>query len=317
MSRELFDFRVDVHVDGYEWVKATVVPAIQPDATPRAFLVPCKIGGGVKSYNPVTKETGLFREFAGLEMREEPILAFANEYGRIQRYEEVIRVPGRKKLTHGDSIWRWCQSIGHMSIAVRLWDMVQSDDLDGLSRHIRPSGENSWLFDSHPDLPPGQEVPGCLREFGESYSTSGCDPGDLIGPAMIVISTIIQMNTGTNADIMVRWCPDSRGMRLYVRMLGLNDAVWFQFAQAVIGNKDYRQCRTCGKWYELHPDTARTNRLSCSDACRSKFYRQRQAEARRLAAQGMLLAEIADQLKADPLTIQEWITRRRRPSRRQ
>lgn len=42
--------------------------------------------------------------------------------------------------------------------------------------------------------------------------------------------------------------------------------------------KSHRQCRQCGISYEITPKIARTNKLYCTNACRSKAYRGRKNE---------------------------------------
>ena len=312
MSDELFDLDVAVHVNGYEWVEA--VYEEHPNSNPQPFLVPRELFGDERHYNPLIEATGLFREFSELDMSKEAILAFANEYGGMRERNQILRPgygPGDSRArTPGDTMGGWCESIGYMKLAVRLWDMVRTDDLDGLSRYISWSSQGHLVFDSHPDLPVGQEAPWfSWRGLDETTLCLKRKPSDLVQSARAVIALCVECNMGRNASVTVR-LQDECEMQIYVSMMGLNTALWFQFAQAVIGNRDYRQCRTCGRWYELHPDTARTNRLSCSDACRSKAYRQRKAEARRLFTEGIAVDEIARRLGTEPNTAHAWISSR-------
>lgn len=77
----------------------------------------------------------------------------------------------------------------------------------------------------------------------------------------------------------------------------------------VNGNRKYRRCVTCGKWFELTPELARSNKLYCSNACRSKYYRDRQAEAHRLQAAGMSPKAIAERLESEPEIVRSWLAR--------
>lgn len=312
MSAELFELDVAVHIDGYEWIEAVLEE--YPDSSPDTFLTPCKLFGDERHYNPLIEATGLFREFAELDMSKEAILAFANEYGPMRKWQRILRPgysPGDwRARTPGESMRDWCESIGYMKLAVRLWDMVRSDDLDGLSRHITWSRQGHFVVHSHLDMPIGQEDPWSTW-YGDVELSLECKPDNIVQITKRVIECCVECNIGHNAFVSVR-PRDDYDMQIYVEMLGLNDAVWFQFAQAVIGNRDYRQCRTCGKWYELSPDTARTNRITCSDACRSKAYRQRKAEARRLFKDGVPVEEIARRLDTETSTAQGWISSSRR-----
>jgi hypothetical protein len=84
-------------------------------------------------------------------------------------------------------------------------------------------------------------------------------------------------------------------------------ALWLQFAQAVIQNKQYRRCESCAEWFEISPQVARAERVFCSTACRSRAYRQRRDEARRLNADGVPLEQIARDLQSDAETVSGWI----------
>jgi hypothetical protein len=69
------------------------------------------------------------------------------------------------------------------------------------------------------------------------------------------------------------------GDRLAFRVVGrtLLGDMWLQLALAIGGDKRFRQCPWDGRWWELHPDIARTNKVYCSDACKQAAYRQRKA----------------------------------------
>ena len=71
-------------------------------------------------------------------------------------------------------------------------------------------------------------------------------------------------------------------------------------ARAVERNNEFRRCSECGIWFELSPQTARSHKQFCSNACRTKAYRKRQAEAARLHGEGLALEDIARELESDP-----------------
>jgi hypothetical protein len=58
----------------------------------------------------------------------------------------------------------------------------------------------------------------------------------------------------------------------------LISAMYMQLAQAVSGNKKYRQCAWCKSSFEITPRIARTNRMFCSNACKQADYRHRNKE---------------------------------------
>jgi len=97
--------------------------------------------------------------------------------------------------------------------------------------------------------------------------------------------------------------------------LGLNvgpknlcTAAWLQFANETTGRLDFRRCAKCGRWFPFSPQTAKREQIFCSQSCRSKSYRARQDEARRMNSAGIPFEEIAAQLKSDPSTVRGWIS---------
>jgi predicted nucleic acid-binding Zn ribbon protein len=87
----------------------------------------------------------------------------------------------------------------------------------------------------------------------------------------------------------------------------LKTALWFQLAIAVARAKEFRACEVCGKPFEVSPEVNRKDRVTCSDACRSRAYRRRKARAIELRAGGKKLREIAKAVGSDMKTIKGWL----------
>jgi hypothetical protein len=105
--------------------------------------------------------------------------------------------------------------------------------------------------------------------------------------------------------------PDKGGMSLEIVPQNLVGALWLQFAQAVSRQRRHRKCGTCGMWFEVSPGVARSNRLYCSEACRSKAYRDRKDRAQQLHAQGRPIKEIAEELNSTVKVVKGWISQRK------
>jgi hypothetical protein len=85
-------------------------------------------------------------------------------------------------------------------------------------------------------------------------------------------------------------------------------AIWVQLADAVSNDRTFGRCRECGKWFAVAPGAARTHRRTCSNACRSRSFRERQERARQLHAAEKSFEEIAKELDSDVATVRKWIT---------
>jgi hypothetical protein len=102
-------------------------------------------------------------------------------------------------------------------------------------------------------------------------------PGDVLMPALIQAQRWLNEKLDGNASPQLRY--DERTTRQVFQIVPktLLAAMWFQFAQAVEGNRDYRACKECGAWFEVGTKRGafNKNRLFCSDKCKSKDYRRR------------------------------------------
>lgn len=247
----------------------------------------------------------------------------------------------------GEPLSRWQEEIFAMRRVVSLWDQVQAGDTQGLAQHIhwREGDETGAAGVVYTNLPavPAQvaarlpaEQRAVLAAFGIREATARerlpedtaflfawivppgepppFRPGDLGQPALWYIQTQVNAHlAGPGAPVTPRllWDPEMTALGLYCVPPSLRAALWLQCAQAIAGNKSYRQCRACAKWFEVSVEASRPTRLYCSDACRFKAYRRRQDEAYDLAQRGLPLKEIAKRLGTDVHTAKGWIKKRK------
>ena len=74
---------------------------------------------------------------------------------------------------------------------------------------------------------------------------------------------------------------------------------------------EYRRCKTCKTWFAVTDDGRKADALYCRDACKSRDYRERKAQAQELAEQGKTPREIAEAVATDLATVKKWIGKRR------
>jgi hypothetical protein len=80
-----------------------------------------------------------------------------------------------------------------------------------------------------------------------------------------------------------------------------------QFALDVSGVPKYRRCPSCGRWFERTPRLNRADRRTCSAACRTQHYRERQKRARKLVSEGKSVEQVAEALGSDAETVKGWV----------
>jgi hypothetical protein len=334
MANEVFgesDFHWDVTEGGYQWVQKPVMVDIgvsrAKDRMKWVLTDGLAIGSryAKKQYAPLRSDTGLFRIFASIPLTREGILQFANEYGLLgigkplywpspNEPKQILPICGE---THQD----WVQQIDQMRRAVDIWDMERTNDVVGLNRYIfwkdaefAKDGSvkclKGWRYDSHPDLPVTKHAPGRIRQLIEPVLDL-FKAQDVHMPALFLIQRWINDHLEGAVSPCLLYDPN-RGKRV-LRFLPHNllGAFWLQFAQAIDGDKEYRACRECGKWFEISLDAFRTSRVFCSDPCKSKDYRKRKDLARQLRAEGRSVKDIAKELDTDAETIKKWASKRK------
>lgn len=104
--------------------------------------------------------------------------------------------------------------------------------------------------------------------------------GDVVAPACFYLQRAVNWRMQGLVDVRLVWDADDNRGRLHLVPKSLLGALWVQFALAINGDKEYRECGHCSTWFELSPGTARTSRFYCSDACKMKAYRERKNSSR-------------------------------------
>lgn len=330
MPGEIFDFIWFVNRDGYsivndggkqgsQWLSA-VGEAGSDLPEGKLIVANVKAGGGyhLRQYNPLRQHKCLFRVFAETGDSDENVVDFAGCYGLLGLDLEHISPGGAPLPKNMEPLSSWRLEIGAMRKALTIWDMVQDEDARGLESYLGPlmrwvaADQDPYHGDvSGAGISTMPQDPAELRwfrlhpEFLEIYRS-----GDLETPAMLGVQFLVNQHLERRIAPRILW-DDSRrqGWSLYFVPVNLAGALWLQLSQSITQQKDYRRCRQCGSWFEIDHYTARTNRYFCSNACRSKAYRDRQAKARQLSREGMPMGEIADELGSERDTVARWVSR--------
>jgi len=249
--------------------------------------------------------------------------------------------PKKGAVGTGEMLSAWRRELCEMRRAVRLWTALreaQSGDMATLSNQIRWVRNDFVYYDSHMDhpLPPEARrlgIPGAvqrrladrrddLRTFAVIASKEHNPEwlklfraGDCLMPAKYYLQRIANQQLKARVSPQLRW--NVRGERpealaLFFVPQSLLGLMWLQLAEAVNGNRAYRQCSACKTWMVISPEGIgrRSSRFTCSNACRMKVYYGRIVEARRLAQQGRPIPEIAKRLNTTNQKVGGWTERR-------
>lgn len=140
--------------------------------------------------------------------------------------------------------------------------------------------------------------------------------GDVRTPALCVLHEMANRRLRTDAAAEVqlaRHRPDRVETTPFASStvtaipLTLRGALWLQLAAALAEHKRYRRCDRCATWFELTSKMAAKGKVHCSESCRMQAYRERQEEARRLAAEGQSARVIARAVNTDVETVKGWL----------
>jgi hypothetical protein len=131
-----------------------------------------------------------------------------------------------------------------------------------------------------------------------------------------------RLNTGLQvyAPERVWWDATTHENRWGPVPVSLLGVLWHQLAQSFTYQLSFRSCRVCRRQFQIGGrDTGkRSDSEFCSQACKSKDYRERKVQAQHLAAQGVSLSAIAEKLRTDVRTLRHWVgvtTKRRTKGR--
>jgi hypothetical protein len=319
-----------VTLGGHEWVETHLWN--EPHENRRRFLTNGRPMGGagiqVRQYQPLVMFSGLFLTFAETQPTPDGIKGFADKFGLLGGdFERRIVLygqgnSGRGLVGIGEASGDWEMEVLAMRQAVELWEAARRGEMEQLERHITWHEDGIAVrYDSHPDLKFDQLPDPPLNVDRTTIAQEGdlvfghFARGDLMGPALQYVQSTINRRLQGRASPRVLWKTATGQRTLTVVPDGLIGALWLQFARAFERNAECRRCAACGTWFEVASGRARADKLYCSHPCRTRVYRQRQAEAVRLHAEGRTLDEIARELESDSDTVGGWIARQTGPTR--
>ena len=278
-------------------------------------------------YEPLKSHPTLFRQFADLPNPpdESAVQSFASEFGWLGA--NVVFGLGwsgdehPQLITAGELLDSWTIEVSELRTVLDLWELVCKEDQGALGERFRvlPISSTKGQLTIEYVSPEGYSVPqfsydGAFEaESSATWAASHAATGaairyDFIPAATELMTHVLQ----GKLSVLVRAAVINEARKLpqvAVRPVNLLGAIWFQTAQAIGGGYQYRRCENCPRWFFLSPDFARTNRKTCSPACRTAAHRQRIKDAVLRWRAGEQLEAIAASLGSEIGTVQSWIER--------
>lgn len=210
-----------------------------------------------RQYPPLNEETGLFKTFANTDPTPKGILGFANRYGTLEHL-----TPG-----FGEPLDQWVDQIRKVRHTVDIWTSAIDEDKRQLRKHIKWSDGDREISAKNHD---GSKV--VVVSDSRPEMLDRITPKDVIKPALLYVMDVVNKALKEGTSIRLMW---NSAPQLFVCPSTLQAAIWLQLANAIGGDKEYRECGQCGKWFEIAPRVGSPTKQYCSTGCRQAAYRQR------------------------------------------
>jgi hypothetical protein len=312
-----FQFAWRCSEQGYEWKEGKFFVIGDDSAHEGPALV--SLGQFDRVYVP---EPELFLKFAAVDPdQDDKILEFANSYGLLGFSPLWLfpKSPSKSvKTTNicGELRSHWHEHLHSMKAAVSLWEALRKENMKLLSQCILwrgadrvdynwpPSSDFSTPWSTHVTIASKQVDPELLNRF---------KPGDVEIPARLYLQAVVNKNLKKLVAPNLLWMvPDRKRMGLYIVPDSLIGCLWLQLAGAIAELRKFRTCEGCGKTMLVASEGSgfRTNRRTCSGACRVRLYARRKLEARRLRSEKLPLREIANRLDTGVEQVKKWMAER-------
>lgn len=289
-------FEWPLHRGGYHWVEGS---SLADDSWKSSEVLVVRLEkDNFRFYSPF-EIADLFLEFADVQQTKDGIVAFANRYGLLGIGEPAVRFAD--KITDPDVLLapygttrdvvefleRWKVAIRRMKGATELWLLIAENKLDELTRRFPGIIRGLFPNNDRVNRPLNREA------------------------AIELIQILITIEIRKHCHPVIEWVGGLGKYEVRIVPKNLLGAMWWQFARRVSGEVTYTKCVVCGTPIKISSDVNererhQSNRELCSDKCKQKRHRQRNA-ARTLHEAGQSDKAISKSLGIDLKTIRKWV----------
>ena len=316
---ELFQFIWHVAEDGHEW-RSGPIRAFGGNVQKYDEPALVALGENARAYKP---EPDLFLKFASVDANADAeMLSFANSYGLLGGGPRWIEPAPKQKGSEpttvtGEVRSHWQEHLNRMKAAVTLWRAIQGEDSSVLASCIHWRSRNHVIY----DWPPSSELTTPWSTHA-TIASPGINPhllerfehGEVLKPARLYLQEVVNHSLAELVAPRLLWkAPDRNEMGLFLVPSTLIGGLWLQLADAIAGFQKFRLCEneSCRKPMLVAAEGSgyRTNRKTCSNACRIRLYSGRKLEARRLHDKKVSVREIAKRLDTEVDQIKRWIAK--------
>jgi hypothetical protein len=297
-----------------------------------------------RSCEPLKDHPTLFREFAAIPWGDvAAITSFAGKYGMLDSQPMMgthafplpdgVHIRGRQNYVPCDPEEDWTEGPAMFRALIRAWESSENE-LGKSFRWEAVGGGGNWSFqfdpsdgptktregqhgllqrivyrhwetpetsvDSAATAPPLAPIPEASRRWYGPGVDSLSDVASAfirqeIAKGLYGVKYRMQFVQGAEGNDLFQIIPSS--------LLG---ALYLQFGRAVAGDKEHRQCRQCGKWFELRTSD-KGRKEFCTDSCKVRESRERKKQAVGLREAGQTPKQIAEAIDTPIGTVERWV----------
>lgn len=308
---QLVERRVDAMKSGNIWEEFEVPVLAAYEAVPTAagLVVRASSTDVVRYFRPLERSgAGLFAEFAALDVGDDPapVLAFCHQYGMLGAPVEAVFKNGvRERWPLADMRSSQLASIG---LDARL----------GKTSHVAEAlnaagGEACWSSQvslMRMFIEWSQHEPNGTESQTDSADLTPLTSEQVRQVRGVPLQMLVNETLAQCCGPRVTMSPDLDSWIFRFEPRSLLGAIWLQAAQAASAGLQHRQCARdgCRKLIAIARSVgARSDARFCSDACKSKDYRNRLQRAKRLRKDGWTIARIAKAVDTPQLTVKGWL----------
>jgi hypothetical protein len=198
-----------------------------------------------------------------------------------------------------ETLDQWRHEVRAMKTLVGLWEACRQGDKEALSERVKwivaeknqvsvtYEGPHVWPFSKRPKVIPGSrktpppthgkhpeiELTIASQEFRPDWLRQFV-PGDVLGPALFFVLDQVNQRLAELTRPRLVHDPQTPHPQLVIVPRTLLGVLWLQFAQAIASNTTFRDCKVCGRAFDVSSPGHRTTRIYCSDACKNQAYLQ-------------------------------------------
>jgi hypothetical protein len=283
------DFTWEVAIDGYKLEKTSDGLTLKGRTDLRT--APTRV------YRPFDRaHSSLFRDFSALRGAGD-YLAFANRYG-------LLGVPVLTTYHGGLELHTYVDFSGMQPSEVAKTLMEGAD----VGEPVGADSVGEWSWERQSDQM--RDFVRCADDAVQRSPHMGIEVVRLASRALSQTAAPYMTSSVSDETVRARKGKPLATFDLHIRPRSLLGVMWLQAATWLTKRKVFKLCEACKRPIEISRGTssgARTDARFCSDACKSRDYRNRRRDAIARHAEVISARQIAKRLRTTAKQVRAWL----------